>query len=170
MKNRHRFLLLTLLYQHSVSAAKIETDLFSIDVPDQWRVEDDKSSTILVMGDRILDQTPMPFLGIQYCAQTDLLGAEVKPCNEPCSEKSLDFLTSEQFGDLTFSAVVKHMKKGGIVEYSTEAVSPILRSTMFAAQSCSNAGQVYVFLVSDQSNEDAKSVFESVIGSIKWKN
>ena len=170
MKNTYCILVLALMYLRPVSAATIETALFSIDVPDQWNVEDNKASIILVMGDRIRDRMPMPFLSIQYCTLTEPpADSDLRRCNDPCSKKSLSFLTDRQPRGVKLSPIAEVRKPNRIVEYSTESASSPNGGVAFATLSCSSTGQVYVSLVSDEPKNDAKAVFNSVVESIKWK-
>ena len=153
---------------HVAQAKSIETAMFSIEVPSQWEVEDNKSDVILVMGNRLRDRTPMPFLSVQYCATKLPNGAEATQCDEPCSEKSLAFLKEDDSEGFQTSAVVNSIQQDGSVQFKTELIaSPEIVG--FMVLSCSDAGQVYLSLTSDQPQSEAKRVFNSIVSSLKWK-
>jgi hypothetical protein len=170
MKIKRYLLALALTCVAVVNAATIETPLLSVQVPDRWRIEDNKSSVILVTGNTIRDRTPMPFLTIQYCLFSEPpVGSDMVRCDEPCSEKSLKFPTEQKSRGTKFATIVKSTNASGTVEYSTGATDSRLGLEMFALVSCGKAGQVYVGFVSDQEKKEAKSTFGSVVKSIKWK-
>jgi hypothetical protein len=130
-------------------------------VPSQWKVEDNKSDVILVMGDRIRDRTRMPFLSIQYCATKLSAGAETTQCDQPCSEKSLEFLKEDSEGFQT-SAVVSAIQADGSVQFKTELVAPS-KFVGVMILSCSTAGQVYLALASDQPQSEVIHVLNSIV-------
>jgi hypothetical protein len=170
MKNTHYLPLLILLHVCAGRAATVDTEIFSIDIPDQWKVEDNKSDVILAMGNRVRDRTPLPFLSIQYCTVAEpSAGSTLRRCENPCTDESLAFLAESQPPGFKVSAVTKDAKPNGVVEYSVEATAARLGGIAFATLSCSTAGQAYVSLVSDQSEKETKRVFSLIIESIKWK-
>jgi hypothetical protein len=169
MTNIQRLLLLALLQSCAANAAMVNTNLFSLEVPDQWRIEDNKTSVILVMGNKVVDGMPLPFLSIQYC----MVGDSSKPsglrrCDEPCAERSLDFSSNEKTKGLNFSQITTQTKPNGVIEYSTEATYSDSIAAM-ATLSCSSTGQAYISLVSEQTKEMSKEIFTIILRSLKWK-
>ena len=155
-----------LLLSFAVRAESVATPLFVIDVPDGWTIEDNKSSVVLIMGDRVRDRMPMPFLSVQYCFDSERTqGSFQRRCEEPCSEKRLP-LQGETRG-MRFSPVVKDVSAEGVTQYRTHAIAP-REASAFAALLCSSTGQVYVSLLSDESREKAEAMFNDLVLSLRW--
>jgi hypothetical protein len=155
-----------LLVSLAVRAESVATPLFVITVPDGWTIEDNKSSVVLIMGDRVRDQAPMPFLSVQYCLAKPAEGSFQRRCEEPCSEKRLASLQGEA-GGMRFSPLVKDVSAEGVTQYRTHAISP-REASAFVALLCSQTGQVYVSLVSDESRKEAETLFDDVVSSLHW--
>ena len=156
---------LLLLVSLTVRAEPVTTPLFAINVPDGWTIENNESSIILIMGDRVRDGTPMPFLSIQYCVAEPAQGSFQRKCQEPCSEKRL--ASPAEARGMRFSPVVKEVSAEGVTQYRMHAISPRTASA-FAALLCGHAEQVYVSLVSDESSKEAEPMFNDVVSSLHW--
>jgi hypothetical protein len=155
-----------LLLSLAVRAESVATPLFVIDVPEGWTIEDNKSSMVLIMGDRVRDRMPMPFLSVQYCfANEPAQGSFQRRCEEPCSEKRLT--SQAEVRGMRLSPVVKDVSAQGVTQYRTHAISP-REPSAFAALLCSNTGQVYVSLVSDEPRKEAEAMFNDVVLSLRW--
>ena len=155
-----------LLASLAVRAESVATPLFVMNVPDGWTIEDNKSSVVLISGDRVRDRMPMPFLSVQYCfANAPAEGSFQRRCEEPRSEERLA-LQAEATG-IRFSPVVKDVSAQGVTQYRTHAISP-REASAFAALLCSRTGQVYVSLVSDESRKEADAMFSDVVLSLRW--
>lgn len=140
-------------------AETVTTELFTVEVPDGWTVENDEVAIVIAGGNRIVDRMPMPFLSIQACAE----GFDSSPCKAPCSQDALSF---SQARGMTFSPVTRRVAPSGVVELRARgAVPPDF--VAFVALSCTSQAQVYVSLASDESVEQAERVFEAVLASIK---
>jgi hypothetical protein len=172
MTNIQRILLLALLQSsaaNAANAAMLDTNLFTLEVPDQWQIEDNKTNLVLVIGNKIVDGVPLPSLSIQYC----MIGDQLKPlslsrCDKPCTERSLDFLFNEKKSGLNFSQTTSEKKPNGIIEYSAKVTHSGDISAM-ATLSCSSTGQAYISLVSDQPKEKSEELFSIILRSLKWK-
>ena len=155
-----------LLASLAVRAESVATPLFVMNVPDGWTIEDNKSSVVLISGDRVRDRMPMPFLSVQYCfANAPAEGSFQRRCEEPRSEERLA-LQAEATG-IRFSPVVKDVSAQGVTQYRTHAISP-REASAFAALLCGHAEQVYVSLVSDESSKEAEPMFNDVVSSLHW--
>jgi hypothetical protein len=155
-----------LLVSLAVRAGSVATPLFAIDVPDGWTIEDDESSVVLIMGDRVRDGAPAPFLSVQYCfANEPAKGSRQVRCDKPCSQERFDSMA--EAGGMQFSPVVKDESVEGVTQYRTYATSPPDASA-FAALLCSQNGQVYIALVSDESRKEAEAIFDEVVSSLRW--
>jgi hypothetical protein len=69
-----------LLVSLAARAESVTTPLFVINVPDGWHIEDNKSSVVLIMGDRVRDGAPLPFLSVQYCVAIAALEPALTTC------------------------------------------------------------------------------------------
>ena len=151
------------------SAATVNTTLFTIEVPDQWQVQDDKTSTILVTGSKISDGMPSPFLSIQYCVTSaSLKSPGQSQCDRTCSEKAQSLTSNDKLNGTEFSPIKKSEKEKDVTEYSVELQVPATISALMAL-SCSGSGQVHVGLVSDEPKEVTKQLFEKILKSLRWK-
>jgi hypothetical protein len=154
-----------LLVSLAARAESVATPLFVINVPDGWHIEDNKSSVVLIMGDRVRDGTPMPFLSVQYCVVKPEEGSLQRRCDEQCSEKRLT--PQAETRGMRFAPVVKDVSAEGVTQYRTHVISP-REASGFVALLCSNTGQVYVSLVSDESQKEAEAMFDNVVSSLHW--
>ena len=146
-------------------AESVATPLFVINVPDGWHIEDNKSSVVLIMGDRVRDGAPMPFLSVQYCVAKPEEGSFQRRCDEPCSEKRLT--SQAEARGMRFAPVVKEESAEGATQYRTHSVSP-REPSGFVALLCSNTGQVYISLASDEPKKEAEAMFNDVVSSLHW--
>jgi hypothetical protein len=164
-----RFLLLFLLLTPAVNAEIISTSLFTLDVPNHWHVEDNKTSVVIATGSRVVDNASLPFLSIQYCKNGDTSTTPAaRHCDTPCSKKSLYFLARNSNEDIQFSPITYATKPNGTAEYSVETTLPN-NGSAFATLSCSENAQVYVSMVSGEARNIAKPMFEKIVSSLKWK-
>lgn len=174
MKHLHFHILFILLqccsFSCSVKAVTINTDLFSIEIPDQWHVEDDKTGVILASGDKVVDKTMLPFLSIQYCAIGDAPKFEkFYKCTEAsCSQESLDFLFSEK--GFTLAPIKTRMNSDETVEYSTEGLIEYNNGSVLAYVRCGHSVQVYISMVSDQPLEVSRNMFSKIVRSLNLMN
>ena len=161
--------LLAVLMPGAVIAATIDTSLFTIEVPDSWQIQDNKRSTILLMGSKVVDGMPSPFLSIQYCAaSTSLKLPEQSLCAKTCEEEAKTLTSNDKPNSAEFSPVNRLEKEKGVIEYSVELQSPVPISAL-QTLSCSSSGQTHVGLVTDDSQAVAKQLFEKIVKSLKWK-
>ena len=142
----------------NAAAKTVTTELFTVEVPDGWTIEDDESGAIAVMGSRIVARTPMPALLIQYC--------NLSACSRPCSEDTLRW--SRDHGDITVSRVTRRVMPDGTVALRTNVISEP-NAVSIGGLFCSPLGQVTVGFASDESREQAERVFETAFSSIAWK-
>jgi hypothetical protein len=150
----------------AVGAESVTTPLFAIDVPNGWTIEDNKSSLVLIMGGRVREGAPMPFLSVQYCfANEPAKGSFHLRCEQPCSEHQ--FASMADAGGMRFSPVVKEVTAEGVTQYRTHAISPP-EASAFAALLCSQTAQIYLSLVSDESRKEAQAMFNGVVSSLRW--
>ncbi len=169
MKLKFLILFTSLLVSFCLNAETISTELFTIETPNHWIVEDDKLSAIAVTGKKIVDATPLPFLLIQYCKNSKASSPNgPRHCDATCSKKSLESSFRNSNKDMQFSSIVYNVKPSGAIEYSAEATIP-KNGSAFATLSCTTHAQVYVSMLSDEEKTIAKPVFERIMSSLKWK-
>ena len=153
----------------SAAATTVTTELFTIEVPAGWEIENNESSVIVAYGGRIVDRTPVPFLSIQYCTNSTVNSAtkkqsDLSACTNRCVAAAFSSFKPPKG---TISRVERRVTANGTVELRTNiAVPPNFASVGF---SCSALGQVYVALASDQSSDQVEETFEAVLSSIAWK-
>ena len=168
MKRLLRLLAVLIFAPIAANAATLITNIFSIEVPSQWQVQDNKTSTFLVTGNNVIDGVSSPFLSIQYCvSRFPPKVSGQRQCTVPCSEQLNDLTSNSKLKDAKFSPIVKIEKENGVTEYSTELVSPTTISALIAL-SCSSQGQIHIALESDLQKEVTKRQFEEILNSLKW--
>jgi hypothetical protein len=153
----------------NAAAKTVTTELFAVDVPD-WELEDDGSGVVTVMGTRIVDGTPLPFLILQSCTNSSInretsKESELSPCTRPCTDEKL---WSKDGHDTNGLQVTRRVMPDGTVQLRTAAISEagvISIGGLF----CSPLGQAHVGLVSDESRERVERIFEATFSSIGWK-
>ncbi|MES2039376.1 MAG: hypothetical protein V4495_16205 [Pseudomonadota bacterium] len=152
----------------SASATTVKTKLFSIDVPDEWKIEDNRTSIFLAFGNNVVDRTPLPFLSVQYCQNDVPQKDSSQPrCNLPCDDEANNLMSGFPQKEMRFSPVKKSEKENGVTEYSSELTSPAVVST-FITLACNSKGQVHVALSSDLPRLVAKQLFAKILASLKW--
>lgn len=174
MKHLHFHILFILLqccsFSCSVKAVKINTDLFSIEIPEQLHIENDKTGVILASGNKVVDKTMLPFLSIQYCAIGDAPKFEkFYKCTEACSQKSPDFLFSEK-GFITLAPIKTRMNSDETVECTTEGLIEYNKGSALAYLRCGHSVQVYISMASDQPLEISRSMFSKIVRSLNLMN
>ena len=170
MKCLLSLLLVLLLQPVTAISATIITDLFSLEVPDEWVVEGDKAGLVTAGEAKLVGSMPSPFLSVQYCFSNELPKDSIHyRCNTPCSSESAKKLTSsERLQEAQFSVVKKVRKDDGTTQYTTELVSPV-PVAMHTSLSCSARGQIVISLVSDLPRDSARMQFGEILKSLKWK-
>jgi len=153
----------------AANATTITTSLFSIEVPDQWKVEDNKASIVLAFGSKALNGMPSPFLSVQYCVNnTPSEESGQNRCNQLCNEKAINLTSNTKLQGAQFSPLEITTKEEDVTEYSSELISPS-PFTALVTLSCSRHGQVYFSLVSDSPHETTKKQFADIVKSLRWK-
>jgi hypothetical protein len=153
----------------SAAATTVTTELFTIEIPGGWGIENDEAGVIVAYGERIVDRAPVPFLSIQYCTNSTAHSATSKQshmsaCTGRCVAEAFSSF-KEQKG--TIAPVERRVTPDGIVELRTRVAEP--PSFASIGFSCSALGQVYVALASDESADQVEKTFGAVFSSIAWK-
>lgn len=167
--NMLKCLLACALFQSfAANAATINTALFSIEVPDQWHIEDNKSGIVLALGRDLVGSHPSPILWMQYCAVGDnAKPAGVIPCDKPCSEKPLIELMGEGAKE-SLRAPVRRERPNGVTEWSIVAVSSESEFGQIALL-CHASAQVFLSFTSAGPSKEAASLLARMLDSLKWK-
>jgi len=169
MKILKCLLVCALFQSFAASAATITTALFSIDLPDQWGVEDNKSSIVLAAGKDLVGSHPSPFLSIQYCA----VGAhatrpDVHPCDKPCSEASLHEMLGENPQGIVLPPVTRRQRPDGGIELSMVTARSENENGRLAL-ACSASAQLYIWFMSSGTAKETDTLFANILASLKWK-
>jgi hypothetical protein len=148
--------LVAVLQAACATTSTIETELFSIQVPRTWKIEDNKHSIVIASGDHKRGNVLLPHLTVQYC-----------PKRNQCQPCSLDFLTGVPSQGAVWGPVNTVDRGSGVKEH--RAASSWRETNTLASMLCGPLGQIYVGYVTDQSVDQADRQFSGILESLKWK-
>jgi hypothetical protein len=151
-------------------AATVETELFSIDIPTRWTVENNEANIIFAFGDRVVEGNPAPQLSVLHCSNDPSAKEKgMSFCKKTCSEEASDIERDSVTGDPPLPPTVRTIHKNdGSSQFTHElAVTPSI--TVSTALSCNKKGQVLLRLTSDQPMEIARKQFFEILASLHWE-
>jgi len=166
--NRALLIAALAILSHPVSAKEIRTELFTVDVPSEWKVEDNKQSIVLAMGPSMAGGLPTPFLSIQYCSSGEVDGKNLVKCNEQCSDKSLSLLLKKRLSGIVFSPITEEKNESGDVAFHSEANADG-KVSVAATMVCGIKGNIYISLVSENSTTTSTRLLKTVQRSLRWR-
>lgn len=151
----------------SAQGATIATRLFSFEVPDQWRVENNETSIVLAFAGEMRNGAPSQFLSVQYCeADSASKNTTERRCPRTCEKESSSLSNNLPVRN---AALSKATREDGTAEFTAEFAQPELAATGFVALLCGSRGQAHIELMSDAPAGLAKTEFLKVLDSFKWK-
>jgi hypothetical protein len=161
--------LLGVLMGPAHAAETVSTDLFSLEVPDQWTIEGTQPDSLMVLGGQAQDALPLPILTAQYCV-SGVAGRDSghAQCAQACDASARGMNSYAQRGPTRFSPLHKSRRGSDAVEYRSEMTAGASVHVVVAL-SCSKHGQVFLSLVSDQDRDAANSQFEAILKSLRWR-
>lgn len=152
----------------SANATPISTGLFSLEVPDEWTIESNQTSTILVFGNKLVDGMRSPFLSIQYCS----IGNPSKEtgenaCTRSCEEEAAALTDNLRKSFQTFP-VAKTTRDDSTTELVAE-MGPADTAIGLVGLLCSKRGQVHIGMVADVPRDLRSTQFSRILKSLTWK-
>lgn len=169
MKQTLKLYLFLILIHVGANAASHETELFSIEVPDELFVQNNKRGTATAVGKKIIDGMPSPYLMIQSCFNNPPAGNPVyNHCNTPCDESAKKLVSSNKLRGSKYSELKKENTNESTIRFYSELISPAPFSA-FISISCSKQGQVIISFITDAQRDTARNQYNEIIGTLKWK-
>lgn len=145
------------------SAKTVQTELFDIDVPDEWQVEDNKLSIIFASGTALRDGMPIPSLSIQYCLIEENASARTPRCDQSCSAQALTRLLGRGI----------HVSPAGIQTRDTtdfHAEKSLGNDASAAAlMVCGAKGSVYLALIAQERMAITVERLRAIRKSLRWR-
>ncbi|MDB5801462.1 MAG: hypothetical protein JWL63_2401 [Rhodocyclales bacterium] len=164
----------------AVCAEQVNTDFFSINLPDTWDTQNETIAYIVSKGNegRVNMEMYPDFAGYYCIYASDPRKGKHVDCPTPCSEETLERLLGGSRAPKSFkiAGTKKTQQKNGNSEYTSayeitrqRGVNKVDRVATAVSLSCRKNGQFYFSLSTTSDLDKTEKLFNEIKSSIKWK-